>query len=161
MMIRHAIMSAALMCVAGPVLAQTISESDAKQAATHVTQAFVDAYNAGKPADIGAIFAADGVWLTPGGALLTDHAAITAAVAARIRAGWTKEAINVIEARPEGHDVLSLISYELQGSGPNAGKQIGGYATIWLTPDGSNWHFKLLASNLKPVQDSAAPAAPK
>jgi ketosteroid isomerase-like protein len=147
--------------LAFPALAQqTASEADAKQAATQVSQAFVDAYNAAKPADIAALFTSNGVFLTPGGTMLTDHQAITAALAGRQKAGWTKETINVLQAHPVGSDVLSIVSYEIQGSGANSGKQISGYAAQLLTRDGESWRFKLIAGNLKPVQDVTGMAAP-
>lgn len=155
------IATAALMSFAAlPVMAQqAISEADAKQAATQVSQAFADAYNAARPADIAALFLPNGVYLTPGGTKLTDHQEMTAALAGRIKAGWTKETIKVLEAHPEGNDVWAIVSYEIQGTGAIAGKQIGGYAAQLLTHDGSNWRLKMLAGNLKPVQDVTGMAA--
>jgi hypothetical protein len=149
------IAAAALMgFVTLPAIAQqAISEKDARQAATQVSQAFADAYNAAKPADIAALFVSNGVYLTPVGTMLSDHQEMTAALAGRIKAGWTKETIKVIEAHPEGSDVWAIVSYEIQGTGANAGKQIDGYAAQLLTHDGSNWRLKMLAGNLKPVQD--------
>ena len=40
------------------------------------------------------------------------------------------------------------------GSGPNAGKQIGGYAGEVLVREGSDWRFRLVIANLKPAQDT-------
>jgi hypothetical protein len=147
--------------VALPAVAQqAASEADAKQAAAQVSQAFADAYNAAKPADIAALFTSNGVYLTPGGTMLTDHQEITTALAGRQKAGWTKETINVLEAHPEGSDVWAIVDYEIQGSGANTGKKIGGYAAQLLTREGANWHFKVLAGNLKPLQDVTGMAAP-
>src|SRR5664279_4811400 len=72
-----------------------------------------DWYNAAKPADIAALFVSNGVYLTPGGTMLSDHQEMTAALAGRIKAGWTKETIKVIEAHPEGNDVWAIVSYEI------------------------------------------------
>jgi hypothetical protein len=144
-----------------PALAQqAVSEADAKQVAAQVSQAFADAYNAAKPADIAALFTSTGVYLTPGGTMLTDHQEMTVALAGRQKAGWTKETINVIEAHPVGSDVWAIVGYEIQGTGANSGKQIGGYAMQLLTRDGANWRFKVLAGNIKPVQDITGMAAP-
>nr|WP_294509691.1 nuclear transport factor 2 family protein [uncultured Rhodopila sp.] len=152
-MIIRTLVSSILVCVAGPVLAQTVSASDAKQAATQVAETFASAYNHNKPADIAALFASGGVYLTPGGTILTDQADMTTALAARIRAGWTKEAIHVIDARSEGSDVLAILDYQIQGTGLAAGRQISGYGAQLLTREGTNWRIKLLAGNLKPEQD--------
>jgi hypothetical protein len=92
--------------------------------------------------------------------MLTDHQEITTALTGRQKAGWTKETIQVIDAHPEGSDVLAVVNYEIQGTGANAGKQIGGYAVQLLTRDGANWRFKVLAANLKPEQDVTGMAAP-
>jgi ketosteroid isomerase-like protein len=149
----RAFVSSVLVCVAGPVLAQTVSPSDAKQAATQIAQTFAAAYNANKPADIAALFASGGVYLTPGGTVLTDQADITTALSARIKTGWTKETIHVMNAQAEGNDVLAILDYQIQGTGLAAGRQISGYGAQLLTRDGSNWRIKVLAANLKPEQD--------
>jgi ketosteroid isomerase-like protein len=129
--------TALLSLVTIPALAQQpVSEADAKQAATQASQAFADAYNAAKPTDVAALFTSNCVYLTPGGTMLTDHQEMTAALTGRQKAGWTKETIEVIDAHPEGSDVLAIVNYEIQGTGANAGKQIGGYAVQLLTRDG-------------------------
>lgn len=152
----------ATLCAAGPVLAEqagTVSEAEAKQTAAKIAQAWDNAYNAGKPADIVALFVRDCVYLTPGGTMLTNHQDMEKALTARQQAGWTKETIKVVEARPTGSDVLSIVDYVILGTGPNDGKQIGGYAALLLTREGSDWHIKLVAANLKPVQDVTGMAA--
>ena len=152
-MIMRLMAACALAClIATPALAQT-GDSDAKKTAAQVSKAFADAYNAGKPADIAAMFAQGGVYLTPGGTMLTDHQEMTAALAGRQKAGWTDETINVIEAHPEGDDVWAVVDYTIKGTGASSGKQIGGYAAQILTREASTWRFKLLAGTLKPVQD--------
>jgi hypothetical protein len=89
--------------------------------------------------------------LTPAGTMLTDHQKMTAALAGCQKAGRTKEEIQVVDAHPEGNDVLAVVKYEIQGAGANAGKEIGGYAAILLTREGANWRYKVLAANLKPA----------
>ena len=137
-----------------PALAQQpVSDSDAQQAATTFVNAWDDAYNANKPADIAALFTKDGVFLTGAGTMLSGQKQIEMAVGARIQKGWTKETIRVIQARPEGSVVLAVIDYEIAGTGANAGKQIGGYALDVLTHEGSGWRAKVIAAPLRPVQD--------
>ncbi len=143
-----------LSLVALPVLAQsTISQADAQQAATQIGQEFAAAYNAGKPADIAALFTPDGIFLTPAGTMLTDHQAMTAALGRRQKAGWTQETVNVLAAHPEGSYVLSITHYEIQGTGAQAGKKIGGYSASLLTDEGGSWRIKVLAANLTPQHD--------
>jgi ketosteroid isomerase-like protein len=154
MFIRITAATALVSLVAFPVFAQqTVSDADAQQAAAQVSQESSAAYNAAKPADVTALFSPGGVYLTPAGTMLTDHQEMTAALAGRQKAGWTKEEIQVVDARPEGNDIWAVVKYEIQGTGANAGKQISGCAVQLLTRDGANWRLKVLAANLKPVQD--------
>ena len=139
-----------------PHLAQQaapVSDPDAKQAASTISKAWDDAYNAGNPAAIAALFAPGGVYLTPGGTMLKDRQQMATALAARIKAGWTKETIKVIEVHPIGDHVSSVVEYTILGAGRSAGKQISGYAAQLLARNGSEWRIELLAANLTPVQD--------
>jgi ketosteroid isomerase-like protein len=124
-----------------PAMAQStgpVSEATATEAATKITQAWDAAYNAGKPAGVAALFAPGFVFATPGGTLLHDKAAIENAIAGRLKAGWTTEDVTVIEAHPVGDAVWMLTHYTIEGSGPNAGKKIGGYAGQLLVREGSS-----------------------
>src|SRR5208337_384158 len=135
----------AMLCLAGTGVlqhAKAVSQADADKAAATVSGAFQDSYNANNPAGISALFAQGGIYLTPGGTMLTDPKDMEKAIAGRIQAGWTKETIHAIA-----------------GTGANAGKQIGGYAGQLLTRQGSDWRLKLFAGNLKPVQDVTGMAA--
>ncbi|HKM64903.1 MAG TPA: nuclear transport factor 2 family protein, partial [Acidisphaera sp.] len=152
----------AMLCLAGTGVlqhAKAVSQADADKAAATVSGAFQDSYNANNPAGISALFAQGGIYLTPGGTMLTDPKDMEKAIAGRIQAGWTKETIRVIAAHPEGDDVWAIVEYAIAGTGANAGKQIGGYAGQLLTRQGSDWRLKLFAGNLKPVQDVTGMAA--
>jgi ketosteroid isomerase-like protein len=153
--------TALLSLVTLPALAQpAVSEATAQQAAVQNAQTYAAAYNAGKPADVAALFTADGVLLSATGAMLTDHPAMTALYQARQQAGWTQETIKVLQAHPEGSDVWAVISFEFQGTGAKAGKHLSGYAAELLTREGGSWRFKVLAANLTPQHDVTGVAAP-
>ena len=72
-----------------------------------------------------------------------------------------KKSITVIEAHPAGDNVWALVSYNIDGSGQENGKSIGGYAVQVLKRDGSDWHLAMLIGNLKPTQDLTGMAAVK
>jgi ketosteroid isomerase-like protein len=156
-------LSAAVFLCAGAsaVTAQstgTVSEATAMEVANKITQAWDAAYNAGKPAGVAALFAPGFVFATPGGTLLHDKAEIENAIAGRLKAGWTTEDITVVEAHPAGDAVWILTHYTIEGSGPNAGKKIGGYAGQVLVREGSDWRFRLLIANLEPPKDATGTA---
>lgn len=153
---RTRVWTAALLGVlggAGPSLAQpvtAVSDAEAKQAASDLSKRWDDAYNAGDPAAIVALFVPGGVYLTPAGTLLKDHQDMVKALAARQQIGWTKEAIKVVEAHPVGDSISAIVEYTILGTGQNRGKQIGGYAAELLTRSGTEWRLELVAANLTP-----------
>jgi len=150
------------LCASAPALAQhagAVSEQTAREAADTAARQFETAYNAGNPSGIAALFAKDGVYLTPGGTMLTDPQEIEKAVAARIKAGWTKETVKAINAHPAGDAVWCIGEYAIAGTGANSGKQIGGNYAAVLTREGGEWRMNMLIGNLKPTQDVTGMAA--
>src|SRR3954447_17699236 len=141
--------AAVVVCCATSALGQQaggLSEADAKQAASIISKAWDDAYNAGDPHAIAALFGPDGVYLTPAGTMLKNPQDMEKALAARQKAGWTKESIKVIDAHAVGDRVSAIVEYTLFGSGRNAGQKIGGYAAELLSRSGSDWRVELVAS---------------
>jgi len=136
-----------------------VSEQAAREAAESIAKQFETAYNAGNPAGIANLFAPGGVYLTPGGTMLSNRQEIEKAVAGRINAGWTKETVKVIDAHPAGNEVWLIGEYTIAGTGQNSGKQIGGHYAQVLTREGPDWRLRMLIGNLKPTQDVTGMAA--
>jgi ketosteroid isomerase-like protein len=132
---------------------QQATDKEARQAIDEMAKSFQSAYNAGKPESIAALFAKDGVYLTPAGTQVNDPQKIQAAVAARINAGWTRETVNPNEAHAAGNAAWGYGDYSLMGTGANEGRQIAGKYAMFLTRDGGDWRIALLIGNLKPTQD--------
>ena len=153
----------ALGLAATPVLAQqgaaTVSEQEARQAADLIAKKFETFYNAGDAAGIAKLFTDDGIYVAPSGTILADHQMMEKAVSGRIKAGWTKETVKVMEAHPAGQDVWLLGEYTIVGTAENAGKQIGGYFSYVLTRKANDWQIRMLIANLKPTQDVTGMAA--
>ena len=163
MMRRTLISSMLAICLAGPVLAQqgsTVSEQDAQQAANTISKKFETAYNAGDAAGIASLFADGGIYLTPGGTVLSDRQAMEKALAGRMKAGWTKETVQVTGAHAVGDAVWAIGEYSITGTGQNSGKQIGGHFAQVLTRSGTEWRFSMLMAGLTPSQDITGMVAP-
>jgi uncharacterized protein (TIGR02246 family) len=143
----------AILCVASPAASQPVNDATARQAADDLARKFETAYNAGKPSGIADLFAKGGVYLTPGGTNLKDRQDIEQAVAARIKAGWTRESITPVEVHASGDNVWLYGTYRIEGTGANQGKAIDGYFTQVLTKEGSDWKLLLVIANLKTPQD--------
>jgi len=151
----------AALCFGAPALAQqdgVVSEQAAREAVDAVRTQFLDAYNAGKAADVAAVFAESGEWLTPS-AKMTNRQEIEKAVAGRIKAGWTKETATILNVHPAGPDIWATGEYSIEGTGPNSGKRIGGYYAEVLTHEGSGWRVRMLIGNFKPALDVTGMAA--
>jgi uncharacterized protein (TIGR02246 family) len=139
------------LCVVGPAFAQhaaAVSEQAAREAADAAARRFEGAYNAGDAAGVAGLFARDGVYLAPGGAVLTSRQGIEKAIAGRMRAGWTRAAVTVFNAHPAGDAVWAIGEYTTAGSGPNSGKEVGGYYAEVLTREGPEWRLSLWIGNL-------------
>ena len=140
-----------------PVYAQTSAASDqeAWQIAEVMAKKFQAAYNMGDVASISNLFMDNAYYFTPGGTVLYgwDRQGIQRAIAARIRAGWTKEIVKVTEAHSAGEAVWVTGEYGISGTGENEGKQITGHFAQVITRSGGEWRFRLVIANLKPSKD--------
>jgi ketosteroid isomerase-like protein len=151
-----AVTALAVLLATGPGMAQqsgAASEQTAREAGNIAAQQFVRAYNGGDPAQVAALFAPGGVYLTPAGTMLSDPEAVAIAIGGRMKAGWTKEQATQLDARPVGDSVWTIGEYALTGTGQNSGKQIGGFYAAVLERAGAGWKFRVLAANLKTPQD--------
>ncbi|MBV8614163.1 MAG: nuclear transport factor 2 family protein [Acetobacteraceae bacterium] len=139
------------LCAAAPGFAQhapALSDQAAREAAETAARRFESAYNAGDSAGVAGLFATGGVYLAPGGAVLTSRQGIERAVASRMRAGWTRVAVTVFTAHPAGDALWAIGEYTTAGSGQNSGKEVGGYYAEVLTREGPDWRLSLWIGNL-------------
>jgi len=143
--------------VTGSAYAQTPARVDmeAWQVAEAMADKFQTAYNTGNLAAIANLFVDNAYYFTPGGTVLYgwDRQAIQRAIAARIRAGWTEEIIQITEAHSAGEAVWATGEYSISGTGQRQGEQISGYFAQVITRTGGEWRLRIVIANLKPNQD--------
>ncbi|HYZ22666.1 MAG TPA: nuclear transport factor 2 family protein [Rhodopila sp.] len=130
-----------------------ISDQAAQDAAVTISRQFGTNYNAGNAAGVASLFADQTEYFTPAGKVLRNRRDIEAAIADRIKAGWTKEEGILSEAHAAGNMVWLTGRYSLIGSGKNEGKRIGGHFAGLLIQEGQNWRFRMLIANLTPTRD--------
>jgi uncharacterized protein (TIGR02246 family) len=123
---------------------------DASKAGEDLGKKWVAAYNAGDAAAIAALFTPDGVFIPASGVVLKGPEAIKNALAGRMKAGWTKETVDVTEGGAAGDAAWAIGDYALIGSGENEGKQLGGKFGETLVHDSDGWHFRMLVANSIP-----------
>jgi uncharacterized protein (TIGR02246 family) len=146
MMKLYALIMTALMAgLMVPVQAQ-----DASKAGEDLGKKWVAAYNAGDAAALAALFTPDGVFIPPSGVVLKGREAIKNALAGRMKAGWTKETVNVTDAGAAGNAAWAVGDYALIGSGENEGKQLSGKFGETLVHDSDGWYFAMLVANSAP-----------
>jgi hypothetical protein len=128
---------------------------DARQVNDAFADKWVKNYNANLPEGIAGMFTTEGVFIGPPGAL-KGRPSIERALAARIKAGWTSEALKVNEAHPVGDAVWGIGEFQFTGAGEQAGKQQSGHFGWLLVKEGSDWHATMVVA-----APSAAPPPPK
>ena len=123
---------------------------DARKTADDFAAKWVAAYDAGDAAALAGMFTQDGVFNAPSGAVVKGREAIEKALAGRMKAGWTKEAVTTNDAGAAGNAVWAAGDYALFGSGEVAGKQTGGRFGWVIVRDGDAWHAAMLTANVSP-----------
>lgn len=123
---------------------------DASKAAEDIGKKWVAAYDAGDAAAIAALFTPDGVFIPPSGAVLKGRDAIEKALAGRMKAGWTKETVNVTTAGAAGNAGWAVGDYVLIGSGENEGKQLPGKFGETLVHESDGWRLIMLIGSSPP-----------
>ncbi len=143
-----------------PQQSPAISQPDARQVADTIENQWQTNYNAGNAAAIARMFAADGTYAPSAGPVLSGPQAIEKALAARIKSGWTKLSLTVLEAHSAGNTAWVLGEYSYVGSGQSSGKQIGGRFVKVLTQDGTEWRIRMLISNVTPPAGQGTTTVP-
>jgi uncharacterized protein (TIGR02246 family) len=133
------------------VSASSATAQDAKKTADDFATKWVAAYDAGDAKALAGLFAQDGVFNAPSGAVVKGREAIEKALGGRMTAGWTRETVTTNDAGAAGNAVWAAGDYALLGSaGDAAGKQTGGHFGWVLVRDGDAWHVAMLTANVAP-----------
>ncbi len=120
------------------------------QEASKAAEKWVAAYNSGDAAAIAALFTQDAVFSPASAVTLKGREVIEKALAGRMKAGFTKETVNVTEEHQNGDTLWAVGDYEVIGSGESEGKKINGKFGEVLMRDGDAWHIVMLTANAAP-----------
>lgn len=147
---RAVVAGAMLVCFIGSASAQqgrSLSEQEASQAAESMTATYVSKFNAGDAEGVSGLFGDDAVYLNPVGAVMTSREAIKNGFAARMKNGQPKLSEKVIEAHAVGNAVWAAGEWTLA---PTDAKETTGHYAWIMVPEGNNWRFRMLISNVTP-----------
>jgi uncharacterized protein (TIGR02246 family) len=134
-------------CVATPVLAQDLTDQDARKAADAMAEKYVQTFNAADPDGIANLFTEDGIYLPAFGGALMNRSAIKEVVAARMKSGQPKLTEKVMEAQVVGKAIWTAGEWILTAQD---GKVVSGHYAYVMVPEGSAWRLRMAISNLTP-----------
>jgi uncharacterized protein (TIGR02246 family) len=109
------------------------------------------------PTGVGALFAENGIFVTPVG-VLRNRLQIKTYYGGAFKQGWNKEVVTVDETHLAGNAAWAFGDYTLSGQGPNQTLHRAGRWSMVFERDGNGWKIRFLIANVKPP--SPAPAAP-
>jgi uncharacterized protein (TIGR02246 family) len=145
----------ALLVGAGPACAADVSQADLMQAAVDLGHRYDSNYAAKDPAAMAALYAADGILVSPSGPVVRGRDALKAYYVKRFESGARGHAIKVGEVHVQGDGGYSLISFSV--TVPNARGELheehGSIVAIYgHDPDG--WHLRLVQPSVPPAKES-------
>lgn len=141
-MIRWFVLIGMVVCLGSSAHAQ-----NATKVADDFGNKWVASYNAGDAKGIASLFTKDGTWSPATAVLLKGRDEIEKAVAARMKAGFTKTTVTMTEAHQIGDVVWAVGEYSVIGSSENAGKEIAGRFGAVYVREGNDWHLVMLTGN--------------
>jgi ketosteroid isomerase-like protein len=125
--------------------AADVTEAELMQAATELAQQYDSHYAAADSAGMAAVYASDGILVSPGGPIIRGRVALTAYYSKRFASGAKGHAIKVLEVHVQGNGGYGLSEFSV--STPGADGQLhevhGTIVSIYQhDPDG--WHLSLV-----------------
>src|ERR1700678_4145832 len=104
---------------ATPALAADVTEAELMQAATSLAQQYDSNYAARNSAGMAALYASDGVLLSPSGPIVRGRQALTTYYDKRFASGARGHAIKVIEVHVQGDGGYGLTQFSVTVPGAN------------------------------------------
>ena len=137
--------------------ADPASEQALRQSVEAICREWEAAIAKQDPTAVGALFAADGIFVTPVG-VLRDRQQIKTYYEGAFKQGWNKEVVTLDEMHLAGNAAWAFGEYTLSGQGPSEMLYRAGRWSMVFERDSNGWKIRLLIANVKPP--SPAPAAP-
>jgi len=142
----------AAMLFAGTAQAAEATEAALMQAATELARQYDANYAAKNPAAMAALYAPDGVLVSPAGPLVRGHDALVEYYTKRFASGAHGHAIKVLEVHVQGDGGYGLAQFQV--TVPEAGggfrEEHGSILAIYRhDPDG--WHMRMVEPSVPPV----------
>ena len=151
-----ALLAAPLATGAGlPARAAEVSQQDLMQAAESLGKGYDDNYNAKNPAGMAALYASDGVLVTPG-PLIRGADNLKSYYQSRFEAGAGNHTTKITEVHIQGDGGFGIGQFAVSVPAPDGGRREikGNLATVYQHGE-DGWHLRLVIASVPP------PPAPK
>jgi uncharacterized protein (TIGR02246 family) len=125
--------------------AAEVTEAELMQAATALAQQYDARYDAKDPAGMAALYASDGVLVSPAGPIIRGREALMAYYAKRFASGAKGHAIKLLEVHVQGNGGYGLAEFSVTAPRPNGElrEEHGRIVSVYQhDPDG--WHLRLV-----------------
>ena len=125
--------------------AADVTEAELMNAATGLAQQYDANYGAKNPAGMAALYASDGILISPAGPIIRGREALTAYYTKRFASGAKGHAIKVVEVHIQGNGGYGLSEFSV--STPQANGEFhtvyGSIVSIYQH-DSDGWHLRLV-----------------
>jgi uncharacterized protein (TIGR02246 family) len=128
-----------------PVFAQNVTEAELIQAATSLARQYDENYAAKDPAAMAALYAADGVLVSPRGPVIRGRAELKAYYTKRFASGANGHAIKVMEVHVQGEGGYGLSQFSVKSPGANGEPhEVHGSILAVYHRDPDGWHLRMV-----------------
>jgi uncharacterized protein (TIGR02246 family) len=136
---------------ATPALAADVTEAELMQAATSLAQQYDSNYAAKNSAGMAALYASDGVLVSPSGPIVRGRQALTTYYDKRFASGARGHAIKVIEVHVQGDGGYGLTQFSVTVPGANGNlHEEHGSIVVVYGRDADGWHMRLVQPSVPP-----------
>jgi uncharacterized protein (TIGR02246 family) len=148
----HSLLALMIGATAAPALAAgDVTESELMQAATELGRQYDANYNGKNPAGMAALYAPDGVLLSPSGSIVRGREALTTYYGDRFASGARSHAIKVVEVHVQGDGGYGVAQFSVSAPGANGGlHEVAGRIVAIYQRDADGWHMRLLEASVVP-----------
>jgi uncharacterized protein (TIGR02246 family) len=135
---------------AAPAWAADVTEQSLMQAATNLAKQYDDNYNGKNAAGMAALYAPDGVLISPG-PVVRGQAALKEYYASRFKLGITGHQTKVIEVHVQGDGGFGVGQFMIQAPLPGGGtREVHGNLATVYEHGADGWHLRLVAASVPP-----------
>jgi ketosteroid isomerase-like protein len=136
---------------AAPALAAEVTESELMQAATELGRQYDANYNGKNAPGMAALYATDGVLLSPSGAMVRGRDALKTYYTERFASGARAHAIKVVEVHVQGDGGYGIAQFSVDAPQANGGlHEVSGRIVTIYQHDPDGWHIRLVDPTVAP-----------